>query len=452
MGSSAVANDMITTRQPGGDFLPGVGFSVVVVEGVDAGRRVEIDAAQPRRVLVGKSPACELTLADAMVSRRHAALEFSGFRLGITDLESTNGTFVNEVAIQAALLSGGETIRVGATTMRVELRANPDAVLPNETTFGRLVGASPRMHVVFSLCHRLAAAEVPIVIEGETGTGKELLAECLHEASARFAGPFVVFDCAATARGATEPILFGERGQAGSGARAGVFELANGGTLFIDEIGELSMEAQGALLRATERGEIMRLGDDRWTRVNVRTIAASSRDLDKLVEAKRFREDLYFRLAVGRIELPPLRRRPTDILVLAEHFFRTLGGVSAVPADFYDRFQAYDWPGNVRELQNAVARFLALGPYAALAPARSRLGAPPTRAADLNEDAGRDPFAEVLDAELSFPQARQRILDAFERAYVERVLVVHKGNVASAAAASGIARRYFQLLRARQAR
>jgi DNA-binding NtrC family response regulator len=445
--------ELDTTRDPAAGLLAGVGFTVTVTHGAAAGRTLELDASEPRRLLVGKSPACELALSDPMISRRHAAFELSGLRLSITDLDSTNGTFVNDVSIQSAYLQGGETVRLGSTTLRVELRVSAATPTPSAASFGRLVGASPRMRAVFTLCQALAASDLPVVVEGETGTGKELLSECLHEASRRAAAPFVVFDCAAAPRGATEVALFGQVAPDGRVVRTGVFESANGGTLLVDDVGALDLEVQGALLRAVERGEIKRSGDDHWTRVNVRTIVTTSRDLDKLVEAQRFREDLFFRLAVARVELPPLRKRAGDVPLLAEHFLRGHGAPPQATSDFLERFHDYEWPGNVRELSNAVARFVALGPLASLAAlghARVPRGAAPVGvAADASANAP-NPFAEILDADLPFPQARQRILDSFERAYVERVLAIHKGNVARAAAASGIARRYFQLLRSRQ--
>ena len=442
-------DDTVTVRQALGAFVQGVGYAVIVAEGPQQGRSVELDATQPRRILIGKSAACDLQLDDPLVSRRHAAFELSGLGLTVTDLESMNGTSVNDVGIVSAHLQGGEIVRVGATTLRVELQAAAGATRDVPPAFGRLVGASLRMRTVFEVSPRLAASDVPVIVEGETGTGKELLAECLHEASLRRAGPFVVFDCAATPRAATERTLFGERGPEGSPIE-GVFDIANNGTLFIDEVGDLGLEAQGALLRVIERGEFRRLGDNRVVRVSVRTIAATSRDLEKLVEAGKFREDLFFRLAVGRVELPPLRRRVGDVPLLASHFFLMQTGSPVVPPEFDERFQEYHWPGNVRELRNAVARFVALGPTAQLVSARTSNavgGAARNDAAD-----SRDAFTQILEADLPFPQARQRALDFFERAYVDRVLLAHQGNVARASAASGIARRYFQLLRARQAR
>lgn len=423
------------------ELVAAVSFVVTVVDGVDRGRSVELDTRAGTRILLGKGPACQLILTDPMVSRRHAAFETDGFRLDLSDLGSTNGTFVNDVAIERAHLMGGEVVRVGSSTLRVELRTSTEAAPAPVARFGRLIGASARMTAVYSVAQRLAASDVPVILEGETGTGKELLAECLHEGGARASAPFIVFDATATPSAQAMAVLFGERGGA-----AGVFELAHGGTLFLDEIGELNPETQGALLRAVERGEIRRIGEPTWTRVNVRVIASTQRNLDKLVEEQKFREDLYYRLVVGRIELPPLRKRGGDVALLAAHFWHHLTGKGDVPASFTARYEGYGWPGNVRELGNALARLAALGPTASLLPARAAL----VRASP--DELSNEPFTEVLTADLAFPQARQRILDAFERAYVERVLAQHCGNVVRAAAASGIARRYFQLIRARHAR
>jgi two-component system response regulator HydG len=438
--ASKSLDDVATVRRAA-EAAAAVAFVVTVIDGPDRGRSIELDTRGAGRVLIGKGPACGLLLTDPMVSRRHAALETDGYRLDLSDLGSTNGTFVNHVALERVHLSGGEVVRVGSSTLRVELRkANEQAAL-QATGFGRLVGASARMGAVYTLAARLAASDVPVILEGETGTGKELLAECLHEGSARAAEPFVVFDGTATPAAQAMSVLFGERGGA-----PGAFELAHGGTLFVDEIGELNTETQGALLRAVERGEIRRIGEAAYAKVNVRVIVSTQRNLDKLVDEERFREDLYYRLVVGRIELPPLRRRSGDVPLLAAHFWRQLTGGTDVPASFGERFEGYEWPGNVRELRNALARLVALGPAASLVPSRTSL----VRKAP--DELSNEPFAEILAADLAFPQARQRLLDAFERAYVERVLAQHGGNVVRAAAASGIARRYFQLIRARQAR
>jgi DNA-binding NtrC family response regulator len=431
-------------------------YVLFVVDGPDAGLHFEFDGARPARVLVGQSPACELRLTDPHVSRRHAALDATPRGLRLTDLDSKNGTTANGVPIAAAYLQGGETIVVGRTTLRLEVSPlDAPLALSDATRFGRLLGASPEMRRLYPLCERLAASDLPITIEGETGTGKEVLAEALHEASARADGPFVVCDCTAIPANLAESTLFGHvRGSftGATSARKSIFEEAHGGTLLIDEIGELDLALQPKLLRAIERAEIQNVGSNQWTKVDVRVIAATRRDLDREVQAGRFRDDLFFRLAVGRIELPPLRQRTGDIGVLARHFWRSLGGAGEIPAEAVARFEDYAWPGNVRELHNAVARLLALGDLsvapsspASKAPAAS---ASPSAASSLPDDA----IEHVLAQDLPLVRARQLVVEDFEQRYVKRVLLRYDGNVVRAAAASGIARRYFQILRARHAK
>jgi two-component system, NtrC family, response regulator HydG len=425
-----------------------VGYSLVVIEGPDTNATFLLDGTQPSRVLVGQSPACELRLTDRQVSRRHAALELAGRRLRLTDLGSTNGTFVDGVSVLDGHLRGGEVVRLGATALRVEMNEqSAPPVLPAISRFGRVVGSSVEMRRLYPLCERLAASNVTVIVEGETGTGKEVLAESLHEQGSRAAGPFVVFDCTAVPPNLVESALFGHEKGAFTGAVAthrGVFEQAQGGTLLIDEIGDLEFSLQPKLLRVLERGEVRRVGGDRSIAVDVRVLAATRRNLDQEVQAGRFRDDLFFRLAVARLELPPLRNRHGDVAVLAGHFWKALGGGDeGVPYELLRRYEDYGWPGNVRELHNAVARQLALGSLASLDTAR--LGEPLV-------DAGRDVIDAVLALDLPLTPARQRVVDEFERRYVERMLEKHGGNIGRAAEASGIARRYFQLLRARKAR
>jgi transcriptional regulator with GAF, ATPase, and Fis domain len=300
------------------------------------------------------------------------------------------------------------------------------------------------MRRLYPLCERLARAGVPLLIEGETGTGKEALAESLHEASPRADGPFVVFDCTAVAPNLVEAELFGHERGAFTGAvaqRRGVFEQAQGGTLLIDEIGDLDLALQPKLLRAIERSEIRRIGGDRVVKVDVRVLTATRRDLDKEVQDGRFRDDLFFRIAVARIELPPLRDRHGDIGVLARHFWRELeGSGEELPPEILQRFERYAWPGNVRELANAIARHVAVGEPIDLVAGRSAT----------IKKASNDAVEDVLAMDLPFPHARQRVLADFERRYVERVLARHGGSVQRAAEASGIARRYFNVIAARR--
>ncbi len=429
-------------------------YALVVTAGPDVGARVLIDALRPGRLLVGQGPACDLRLSDRHASRRHAALEVTPLGLRVRDLESTNGTFAQGMRVTEAYLQGGEDLRIGETVLRVEqLHESPAGRLTDEMRFGKMVGASAGMRRLYPLCERLAVSELPVVIEGETGTGKEVLAEALHEASPRAKGPFVVFDCTAVPANLLESALFGhERGAftGAEGARLGVFEQASGGTLFIDELGELALTLQPKLLRALERSEVQRLGSNQWTRIDARIIAATRRDLDHEVQAGRFRDDLFFRLAIGRIELPPLRDRAGDVPLLARHFWRVLGGQGRpLPDGLLERFEDYAWPGNVRELHNAVARQLALGEVTLEDLGMTGATAiTATRAPD--RMAAGDFLESVLESELALPRARAKVVLEFERRYVQRVLAQYGGNVVRAAAASGIARRYFQLLRARQ--
>jgi DNA-binding NtrC family response regulator len=298
------------------------------------------------------------------------------------------------------------------------------------------------MRALYPIFERLAASQVTVIIEGETGTGKEVLARSFHEASPRSKGPFVVFDCTAVPANLVESELFGHEKGAFTGAtasRRGVFEQADGGTLLVDEIGDLDLALQPKLLRALERSEVRRLGSEKTTHVDVRVLAATRRDLDHEVETGRFRDDLYHRLAVARVELPPLRRRKGDVRRLAHLFCREMGGDErALTPERLARWDDDAWPGNVRELRNAVARLLALGDLM-----------PDAGAGHGRRARGIDFLDGVLSLGLPLSEARQRMIDEFEQRYVERVLAVHGGNVTRAAEASGIARRHFYRVRDR---
>jgi transcriptional regulator with GAF, ATPase, and Fis domain len=425
---------------------------VRVIEGPDAGKQFVLDPNAPSRILLGTSPACSIRVTDPTVSRRHAALEPVGQRYRLTDLGSTNGTFVDSVAVLDAYLRGGEIVRIGATALQAELdEANVDpeevAPLPSAMRFGRVLGASVTMRRLYPLCERVAASTVPVIIEGETGTGKEVLAESLHQVSGR-KGPFVVFDCTAVSPNLMEASLFGHEKGAFTGAVAsqiGLFEEAEGGTLLIDEIGDLDLPLQAKLLRVIDRSELRRVGGRRTIQVDVRVIAATRRDLDKAVAAERFRDDLFHRLAVARVELPPLRERHGDVPLLARHFAKEMAGAAdMLTPEVLARFAEYAWPGNVRELRNAVARIVALGDTVQHSrwPAQS----PPPSMGGQNGDW----LDTILAANGAFPIARRKVLDEFERRYVERILAAHDGNVSQAARASGLALRYFRLVKARR--
>jgi DNA-binding NtrC family response regulator len=428
--------DVVTRlRRDPRDGARSIEFEVRVGSGLDAGKVFVVRGDEPSPSLVGKSQACAICLADPEVSRRHASLEASGATLRLVDLGSTNGTFVNGLRVFDAALVGGERVQLGGSMLLVTAREGEALRGSSATSFGPIIGASAAMRRLFPLFERAASARVPVLIEGETGTGKELLAEALHRMGPRRAGPLAVLDAASISPALVEEALFGR--EAGGAPVAGVFEQAHGGTLVIDEVGDLSLDLQGKLLRVLDRGEVRRVGAQHAIHVDVRIVATTRRDLDAMVQAGQFRDDLFFRLAVARIELPPLRKRLEDVPALVDHFWRTLGGPAGPPPDLVTRFVAGNWPGNVRELQNAVARTIALGD----APQADAVASPRS-----------DFFAEVLDRRLPLPLAREKIIDAFERAYVARVLQDNGGSVARAAAASGLALRYFQVLKARQAR
>ncbi len=422
---------------------------LVVVEGPDTGKAFDLETSAPSRLLVGTSPACSIKLTDPTVSRRHAAFEPTpkgAYRLN--DLGSTNGTVVDGVRIGEAFVRGGEHVRFGSTAVRLEtthVTADQPA-LPNAMRFGRTFGASVAMRRLYPLCELLAKARVPVVIEGETGTGKEVLAESLHEMGGS-KGPFVVFDCTTVSPQLVEAELFGHVRGAFTGAernRPGVFEEADGGTLLIDEIGDLELSLQAKLLRVIDRGELRRVGSQQTTKVDVRVLAATRRDLDKEVAAGRFRDDLFHRLAVARIELPPLRERHGDVPLLVKQFVQEMGGAPALAAEILTRFADYSWPGNIRELRNLVARYVALGGDAEM-PVHPRVAsiAPSSEIPDGWLDA-------LVARDIPFPIARRKTLEEFERRYVAAVLARHNGNVSQAAKASGLALRYFRLVRARQ--
>lgn len=438
-------------------------FSLTVMEGPDKGATVTLDGTGPSRVYLGKSPVCHLKLTDPKVSRRHLAVDVVNHRVRVTDLDSKNGTTVSGLAITQALLRGGEFIRMGDTQVRVDALTPTAVTVSTVTNFGLVVGSSPEMRRIYPLCERLAASDVPLVIEGETGTGKEALAESLHEASARAGEPFIVFDCTAVPPNLMEAALFGHERGAFTGAvstQKGVFEQAHGGTLLIDEIGDLELPLQAKLLRAIERSEVRRVGGDRWVKVNVRVMAATRRDLDKEIQAGRFRDDLFYRLAVARIELPPLRERHGDVTLLANHFWKHLGGgQSAIPHDLLLRFEDYTWPGNVRELRNSIARRLALGdlaqdPFLRPSAAQALESSGPSSSAPKSSGSppssgGPDIIERVIAMNLPLSASRDMVVEDFERRYIDHALARAGGNATAAATASGIARRYFQLLRTR---
>jgi DNA-binding NtrC family response regulator len=415
----------------GADTLPSAGVVLTVVSGPDAGKTIRLEDLAHRRALIGQSAACDIQLADRAVSRRHAAIEIEQGRLRVLDIGSRNGTFCGRVRIHEASIEPGTEIVVGQTTLRIDLDGQVHRVpLSPEPQFGRVLGASPQMRRLFPLFARLVGRSTHVLLEGEAGTGKALVAEAIHEAEGRPDAPFVVFDPASFRPEQLEDALFGE------GGGTCHLQQATGGSLFVDEIGDLPANLQAKLLRVLERREL-RLSGCTSVPIAVRVFAATRRNLDADIQNRLFREDLFFALANPRIELPPLRKRAGDVAYLTQRFWRTLGGAphELSPAALA-KFSEHPWPGNVRELYYAVARSLASGEEA---PASSAL------ASHRNDDF----IDQLLGSDLPLPVAREKLVAEFEQRYMQQMLKQHGGHIGKAAAASGISRRYFQKLRAK---
>ena len=417
-----------------------VRYTLRVTGGASSGVVVKVAPARATRLLVGTSPVCELVVDDRLVSRRHLALEVEDAGLRVTDLGSTNGTSINGIRAFDALLTGGEVLRIGETTVSVACEASESvAALPVASSFGRLIGVSAEMRRLFPIFERYAGAALPVLVEGESGTGKELLSEMLHALGPRKEAPFLVADCATWRNAEATARVFDD---------GGLLEQAEGGTLVFDEIGELDMAAQARLARVVEE-RVNTRRDGSIRQMDVRFIATSQRDLDRETEDGRFRADLFFRFAVGRGELPPLRKRRGDVGLLARHFWKALGGGTTLPYEAFAHFETARWPGNVRELQNAVARHVLLGELAERERAPEKDPPRPPAAVAPSLAAFGHEMEMLLAQSLPFPSAKEKCLRAFERCYVEQLVASHDGNVQRAAASSGIAMRYFQLLRAR---
>jgi DNA-binding NtrC family response regulator len=357
----------------------------------------------------------------------------------VRDLGSRNGVTVDGVPVLHAPLRAGAQIGLGHTRLLFEVGDEVvDIELSARDRFELLVGRSPAMRAVFALLERAAPSEATVLLEGETGTGKDSAAESIHQASPRRDGPFVVVDCGAMPGTLLESELFGHERGAFTGAdraRRGAFEAASGGTLFLDEIGELPVDLQPALLRALDQKAVRRVGSNELCPVDIRVLAATNRDLHAEVNARRFRSDLYYRLAVIRVTLPPLREREQDLPVLAAHLLAGMGAgeLAELPLfrseAFHEDLRRHSWPGNVRELRNYLETCVALRQLAPL-PA---------------VDAGPE-LRVAIDAGKPLRSARDEVVAAFERRYLRELLARSGGNVSAAARAAGVERPYFYRL------
>ncbi len=413
---------------------------VTVLDGPDRGASFE--GAQDE-IRLGGADDNDLQVRDPSVSRRHVALRMSEDGLRVVDLGSTNGTFLGATRLYDAVVDGVAELLLGSTRVRVEpLRESVEKDISAGVRFGRLVGTSPSMREVFAVLERIAASDLTVLVEGETGTGKELVADALHRHSPRVGAPFIAVDCGAIPRDLIESELFGTD-RAAARPRQGAFAAADTGTLFLDEVAELPMELQAKLLRVLETREVRAVGSDAVVPCDVRVVAATNRNLPREVKEGRFRQDLYYRLAAVVVKLPPLRSRLEDVPLLVETILedinrrRSAQGLAPYqPLDrrAMDLLDHYDFPGNVRELRNLVERFAVLGPDpAALSQGH---GTPEARGAGVHE----------IRTDLPFHDAKEIWTEIFEKTYLTKLLATHSNNVSAAARTSGIDRRHLQRL------
>jgi DNA-binding NtrC family response regulator len=411
-------------------------FVLEIVDSETSGRSFENTAP---RCSIGSHARNDLVIEDPTVSRFHCEVHVEASGARVRDLDSRNGTIVDGVSVREAYLRAGSVLTLGRVALRFR-PADRSTPLPvsNRTELAGLVGRSVAMRSCFALLERAAAKDVTVLVEGETGTGKSKAARALHQLSARASGPFLTVDCGAIPASLLESELFGHRKGAFTGAvedRIGVFEGAQGGSVFLDEIGELPLDLQPKLLKAIEDREVRRLGTNAYRPIDVRVIAASNRDLRSEVNAGRFRADLFYRLAVVRVTIPPLRRRPEDIELITEKLLESFGAEPEASAtlrtpEFIARLEAASWPGNVRELRNHLERCLVFED--ALQPSAEHDDTPPP----------------PIDAHIPYGEARRRAIAEFERGYIASLLALHGGNVQRAADAAELDRAYvYKLLR-----
>ncbi len=423
---------------------------LVVLSSSAKGKKLDLNRPLTK---IGKKEDNDLVLDEKTVSRNHVEIVQTEDSYLLKDLGSTNGTFINDIRVKEAYLTPGDIIRLG--TVRAEFVAFDEKVQIEPSTkmeFGPLLGRSRRMRQIFSLLEKISPTNATILIEGETGTGKDLVARAAHLNSPRKNKPFVVFDCSAVAQNLIESELFGHVKGSFTGAvgtRKGAFEEAHGGTIFLDEIGELAIDLQPKLLRALEQREIKKVGSNESNPIDVRVVCATNRNLKKEVSENRFRQDPYYRLSVVKINLPPLRERPDDIPFLIEKLLASgrfnvdAEGklkITRVEDDALKMFTRYQWPGNVREMVNILERIVPM--------------------VDGNVITGKDVsfiFEEMereeeatermsVDMGLPFKEAKQKIVESFEKDYLAALLRRNNYNISKTAREAGIDRKHIRNL------
>lgn len=422
--------------------------TLIVVDGVDAGREFFIEKA---KTYLGRSAVNDIQLKDTSISGTHLEIlaEEEGFLL--KDLGSTNGTTLNGCRIKALFIEPNVPFQVGNTTLKL-INTDDSITIPlsDDEQFGGVIGRSIPMREVFATLAKVAPTELTVLIEGDTGTGKERVARAIHEKSRRKNKPYVVLDCSSIPKDLIESYVFGHEKGAFTGAvaqRPGAFEAANGGTLFLDEIGELDISLQPKLLRVLENQEIKRVGSNKTIKVDCRVIAATNRSLRGMVGQGTFREDLYFRLSIINLRLPNLRERTDDLPLLVDNFLAEFSPPGSerprLTADALQALLGYDWPGNVRELKNVIARAASLASGAVIE--RSDLHLKGYGISTPTADA-EPPTNMAIDLDVEFKEAKQHLLDAFEVEYLTALMEAFDNNISKASRHAGITRYYLREL------
>jgi DNA-binding NtrC family response regulator len=423
---------------------------IEVVSGPDAGLVRDVESSVIR---IGARRGNDVQLSDSKVSGLHCEIRLDDRGYRLRDLDSTNGTYVSSLRINDVYIAGGAQIALGSTRLKFDpLGESVEIELADTDRYGSMIGRSVKMREMFARLEKLARTDTTVLVTGETGAGKELVAEALHDHSPRKDGPFVVLDCGSIPPNLIESELFGHERGAFTGATAsyaGAFERAHGGTVFLDEIGELPLAMQPKLLRVLERKEVRRVGGAKTIEVDVRIVAATNRDLGVEVNRGRFREDLYYRLAVARVHVPPLRERKDDLPLLIEHILATTpGGESAqIAQETIDLMTKHDWPGNVRELRNVIERAVLLSEAPDSEDSLRRAPSPTPRSEpsitvtpSQTQTAAEGTMTVPVDVSIPFKNAKQNVISEFERRYISRLLAQHDGNISAAARAAGIDR------------
>jgi transcriptional regulator with PAS, ATPase and Fis domain len=408
---------------------------LVVIEGPDMGRAVLLDAERT----VGTHASADLRLTDDTVSERHLRVTPSGAGFAVRDAGSTNGTFFEGSRVTELVVKPGATLKIGASFLRVQPQPRALEVAASQARrFGELVAESLAMREVFAVLELAAASDVTVLVQGETGTGKELVARAIHDASARRGKPFVAIDCGALPESLLESELFGHvRGAftGASSARTGAFARAQCGTLFLDELGAVQPSVQARLLRVIEERKVKPVGSDDERKLDVRLVAASRVDLATRVAEGAFRPDLYFRLSVLAVGLPPLRQRREDISLVVAELLRVRGfEAGKIEGPNLDLLKTHSWPGNVRELRNVIERAMALSPTA-----RSFQELRVSLSSQANES-----DALAVRTDLPFKQAKEQLVASFEARYVRDLHARHQGNVSAAAREAQVDRKHWR--------